>query len=106
MYKSHCYVVCCVISCKESGNIKKNQSRCSECGRPLTKLTLCILNKYYCPSGSKCQIVNNSNKCQLLHPTKCHQSTPYISPCCDGRYCDNKQCLFLHPTKNNTWLVR
>ncbi len=100
MINSVCYVICCNNFCKESGNIKKNLSRCTECKKPLINLTLDILNKHYCPSGCNCEL-----NCQLIHPTKKHSSPPYISPCADGSFCINKNCLFLHPY-NGLWLVR
>lgn len=100
MYHSICYVVCYNVDCKESGNIKKNISKCSECKKQLTNLTLEILNKYFCPNG------NNCDGCGMIHPNKHHQSPPYISPCFNGKHCLNKNCLFLHPNQNNTWGVR
>lgn len=100
MINSVCYVICCSIFCKEAGNIKKNLSKCSECKKPLINLTLDNLNKHYCPNGCNCNL-----KCKLLHPSKKHMSSPYISPCINGIFCNNKDCLFLHPY-NGLWLVK
>lgn len=102
MINSIAYVVCCDSLCKESGNIKKNMSKCSECKKSLTNLTLEILNKYYCGNNSTCE----NHECVLLHPTKKHLSPPYISPCINGINCLNKNCIFLHPNKHGYWLVR
>ena len=99
MYNSLCYVVCCNIQCKESGNIKKNLIKCSECKKHLTNLTLDVLNKHFCPHGSISKCSNIIEKCNMLHPTKHHHSPPYISPCINGKHCINKKCLFLHPNK-------
>jgi|SaaInlV_100m_DNA_3_1039692.scaffolds.fasta_scaffold100943_1 hypothetical protein len=94
------YIVCCNVSCKESGNIKKNFNKCPECNKSLTQLTSHVLNKYFCTTGISC-----NSSCYLLHPTKKHQSPPYISPCKFGSKCDKKECLFLHPeSKSKAWL--
>jgi hypothetical protein len=96
------YLTCCSLQCKESGNIKKNCSKCHKCKEPLIKLTLSLLNKFYCPNGDMC-----TDKCDLVHPTKKHRSPPFISPCKHGFHCNNAQCLFLHPEHNSgCWLVR
>lgn len=98
------YILCCNTECKESGNIKKNFNKCPECKMTLTKLTLEILNKYFCPFNNKCP---NMANCKLLHATKKHQSPPYISPCIDGIQCEVSNCVFLHPNlKCNSWIVR
>ena len=97
------YLACCNLTCKESGNIKKNCNKCHRCKTPLIKLTLDLLNNFYCSGGARCE----SNKCNLLHPTKKHKSPPFISPCKQGIHCINNQCLFLHPERNSgCWLVR
>lgn len=96
------YVVCCYVNCKESGNIKKNLNRCPNCKKSLTKVTLQVLNQYFCPNSNLCE----NSDCSLLHPNKKHQSPPYISPCNYGVKCDNASCLFLHPNiKCNSWLA-
>ena len=96
------YVVCCGVNCKESGNIKKNFSKCPSCRKSLTQVTLQILNQYFCPHSSLCKNPN----CQLLHANKKHKSPPYISPCDHGVKCDKDECVFLHPNlKCNAWLV-
>jgi len=102
MIHSVAYVVCCNLSCKESGVIKKNLRKCSECKKSLTNLTLDILNKYYCCFGNKC--INM--KCPNIHPIKKHRSPPYISPCINGIDCAKQNCLFLHPNQHGSWLVR
>ena len=95
------YVVCCN-DCKESGNIKKNFSKCPECKKPLTQVTLRILNEYFCKNGSLCK----DSDCKLLHASKKHKSPPYISPCNYGVNCSNPNCLFLHfDSKCNSWLA-
>jgi hypothetical protein len=101
MYNSIFYVVCCELSCVESGNIKKNLYKCPECKTILVQLTLDILNKYFCPSGKKCQSLHQKmgGTCELIHPTKKHQSPPYISPCVNGIHCTNNSCVCLHPNK-------
>lgn len=97
------YLVCCSPQCKESGNIKKNCSKCHMCRGSLIKLTLSLLNEFYCPDGDKCPL----DKCILVHPTKKHRSPPFISPCHRGIHCIDNQCLFLHPeTHSGCWLVR
>lgn len=97
------YVVCSDISCKESGVIKKNCSKCTKCKQSMSQLSLSLLNKFYCPNGAECQI----QTCKLLHPSKKHISPPYISPCKKGNTCENTNCLFLHPNSINTcWSVR
>ena len=102
MIKSISYILCNNLLCKEVGNIKKNLNKCPECRKNLIVLNLDVLNKCYCTFGNRCYVV----ECNLIHPNKQHQSPPFISPCCEGYYCMNKNCLFLHPTKNGTWLVR
>lgn len=102
MIHSVTYVVCCNISCRESGNIKKNLSKCSECKKPLINLSLDILNNLYCLDGITCKVCD----CNNIHPTKKHISPPYISPCIHGIMCVEKKCLFLHPNKHGSWLVR
>jgi hypothetical protein len=100
------YVVCCQPSCKESGNIKKNLSKCSGCKKLLNNLTLDLLNTYFCPNGQHCPDSRQvpSDSCLLLHTTKTHQSPPYISPCINGISCINNNCLFLHPNRFGVWL--
>lgn len=102
MYDSIFYVVCCNMSCNESGNIKKNFSKCPKCKKHINKLSLQTLNNYFCPHGYKCFNTN----CKKLHPTKKHRSPPYISPCKHGINCLSIDCIFLHPNVVcNTWLV-
>ena len=101
MHNSISYVVCCNTSCKESGNIKKNSSKCSTCRKTLDVLSLNLLNKQFCPKSENC----NTNLCLLLHPSKNHQSPPYISPCAKGLYCKDDACLFLHPNGFGIWVV-
>jgi hypothetical protein len=97
------YSICCKPQCKESGNIKKNCSKCHKCRNSLIKLSLELLNNFYCPQGDKCNLKN----CNLCHPTKKHRSPPFISPCIHGIHCINIQCLFLHPEINSgCWTVR
>jgi hypothetical protein len=114
MHNSIFYVVCCNILCIESGNIKKNLAKCPECKKTLMQLTLEVLNTNFCPCGQKCQSLQKERisddqyiKCKMLHPTKKHQSPPYISPCLDGLHCSDKKCVFLHPNKKCvSWIVR
>jgi hypothetical protein len=102
MINSISYILCINPSCKEVGNIKKNLNKCPDCKKNLIALNLDTLNKYYCPFNKKCSIAD----CTLIHPNRQHQSPPYISPCDIGYYCKNKKCIFLHPTKYGSWLVR
>jgi hypothetical protein len=102
MIHSVTYVVCCNLVCKESGNIKKNMSKCSDCKKSLFNLTLYILNTYYCSNGNTCK----TKECSYIHPTKKHLSPPYISPCIDGIHCINKNCIFLHPNQCGSWNYR
>jgi hypothetical protein len=106
MVNSVSYVVCCHFSCKESGNIKKNLSKCPECRKSLNNLTLDLLNTQFCSFGQHCLNSSQllSDTCLLLHTTKTHQSPPYISPCINGIRCTNTNCLFLHPNKFGVWL--
>jgi hypothetical protein len=102
MINSDSFVVCLRLECKESGIIKKNLNKCSECKKTLNNLNLNLLNKYFCPFGKHC--INNSVNCHLLHNNKTHQSPPYISPCINGIKCVINNCLFLHPNKFGVWL--
>ena len=109
MYNSISYVLCCNLSCVESGNIKKNLNKCPECKKNLTHLTLDTLNKYFCPNGKKCASLDatTNNTCELIHPTKKHQSPPYISPCINGTHCADKTCVCLNPNKKQvSWTFR
>ena len=112
-YDSLSYVLCCNINCHESGNIKKNLIKCNNCKNILEKLSLSVLNKYFCPYGIYCEslqyntVKKQKSKCKLLHPNKKHISPPFISPCHNGVHCDILQCIYLHPDKDCiSWQVR
>lgn len=97
------YVICIDIACTEVGIIKKANNRCSTCRTKLLALTIDALNTYYCRNGTLC----NNETCNKLHTnvTRKHNSPPYISPCCTGKHCREKKCLFLHPV-DGIWSVK
>ena len=102
MYNSMSYLVCCNKICNESGNIRKNISKCSNCRKSLHTLNIKILNTYFCPKGNICVDLN----CNMIHPTKKHTSPPFISPCKYGCVCPAKaECIYLHPNSNGQWLM-
>ena len=93
------YVVCCNNACSESGIIKKKYKKCTNCKTALIKLSLNVINEYFCINGYNCK----NNDCDKLHPYKQARSPTCIMPCLEGIYCTHTNCMCLHP-RDGTWL--